>query len=426
MKIRAQITMVLNLDKCIGCHTCSVTCKNVWTNRPGTEYIWFNNVETKPGTGYPKQWEDQDKWKGGWQIDGGKLRLKRGNRPWLLAGIFSNGLLPTIDEYYEPYTFDYQKLQKAPLMKTSPTARPISSITGEVMDKVEGSAAWEDDLGGVDIETVKDTNLDGVQREVYSQYEQTFMFYLPRLCNHCLNPGCVASCPSGSIYKREEDGIVLVDQNKCRGWRMCMTGCPYKKVYYNWSSGKAEKCIFCYPRIESGCPTVCSEACTGRIRYIGVVLYDADKIKALASIENDEDLYEAQRSVFLDPFNLDVIEGAPSGRHIGRVDRGRPEVSRAQAHRMGARIPDAPRIPHASDGLVRPAALSRCRRRRCGQGVDGRRAAEGKRAQDSDSVPRQPACRRQYEGRPRRAVQDAAHAHHREKLQRFRGGSRST
>lgn len=49
MKIRAQIGMVLNLDKCIGCHTCSVTCKNVWTNRPGTEYIWFNNVESKPG-----------------------------------------------------------------------------------------------------------------------------------------------------------------------------------------------------------------------------------------------------------------------------------------------------------------------------------------------------------------------------------------
>lgn len=54
MKIRAQIGMVLNLDKCIGCHTCSVTCKNVWTNRPGTEYIWFNNVESKPGVGYPK------------------------------------------------------------------------------------------------------------------------------------------------------------------------------------------------------------------------------------------------------------------------------------------------------------------------------------------------------------------------------------
>ena len=47
MKIRSQVGMVLNLDKCIGCHTCSVTCKNVWTSREGVEYAWFNNVETK-------------------------------------------------------------------------------------------------------------------------------------------------------------------------------------------------------------------------------------------------------------------------------------------------------------------------------------------------------------------------------------------
>ena len=66
MKIRAQIAMVLNLDKCIGCHTCSVTCKNVWTNREGMEYAWFNNVETKPGIGYPKDWENQKRWNGGW------------------------------------------------------------------------------------------------------------------------------------------------------------------------------------------------------------------------------------------------------------------------------------------------------------------------------------------------------------------------
>src|SRR4029079_7024772 len=66
VKIRAQIGMVLNLDKCIGCHTCSVTCKNVWTSRPGVEYAWFNNVESKLGVGYPKDWENQDRWNGGW------------------------------------------------------------------------------------------------------------------------------------------------------------------------------------------------------------------------------------------------------------------------------------------------------------------------------------------------------------------------
>ena len=75
MRVRAQIGMVMNLDKCIGCHTCSVTCKNVWTNRPGTEYVWFNNVETKPGLGYPRDWEDQERWRGGWKLDrSGRLR----------------------------------------------------------------------------------------------------------------------------------------------------------------------------------------------------------------------------------------------------------------------------------------------------------------------------------------------------------------
>ena len=66
MKIRAQIGMVLNLDKCIGCHTCSVTCKQAWTNRTGVEYVWFNNVETRPGLGYPREHEDQERWEGGW------------------------------------------------------------------------------------------------------------------------------------------------------------------------------------------------------------------------------------------------------------------------------------------------------------------------------------------------------------------------
>jgi nitrate reductase beta subunit len=134
--------------------------------------------------------------------------------------------------------------------------------------------------------------------------------YLPRLCEHCLNPTCVAACPSGAIYKREEDGIVLIDQEACRGWRMCVSGCPYKKIYYNWKTGKSEKCIFCYPRIEAGQPTVCSETCVGRIRYLGVMLYDADRIEEAASAANVEDLYQAQLDIFLDPHDPAVIEQA--------------------------------------------------------------------------------------------------------------------
>mgnify|MGYP000290365599 FL=1 len=311
MKIRAQIAMVLNLDKCIGCHTCSVTCKNVWTSREGVEYAWFNNVETKPGIGYPKEWENQERWKGGWRrTRSGKLVPRIGGKWRVLANIFANPNLPEIDDYYEPFTFDYEHLHSAPESETMPTARPVSLITGERMEKIAWGPNWEEILGTEFAKRSKDKNFDNIQKEIYGQFENTFMFYLPRLCEHCLNPACVAACPSGSIYKREEDGIVLVDQDKCRGWRMCVSACPYKKIYYNWESGKAEKCIFCYPRIEAGEPTVCSETCVGRIRYLGVLLYDADRIAEVAAVEDEHKLYPAQLSLFLDPSDPAVIAQA--------------------------------------------------------------------------------------------------------------------
>ncbi|MGD9597999.1 MAG: nitrate reductase subunit beta [Steroidobacteraceae bacterium] len=314
MKIRAQIAMVLNLDKCIGCHTCSVTCKNVWTSRKGMEYAWFNNVETKPGIGYPKDWENQQRWEGGWERKAnGKLVPKQGGRFGVLARIFANPKMPEIDDYYEPFTFDYENLQTAPELPTAPVARPISLISGRTMEKVEWGPNWEEILGGEFDKRSKDYNFEAVQKDIYGQFENTFMMYLPRLCEHCLNPTCVASCPSGSIYKREEDGIVLIDQDKCRGWRMCVSGCPYKKIYYNWVSGKAEKCTFCYPRIEVGLPTVCSETCVGRIRYLGVLLYDADRIAAAAAVENPADLYQAQLDIFLDPHDPETQRQALAG-----------------------------------------------------------------------------------------------------------------
>ncbi|MCF6196599.1 MAG: nitrate reductase subunit beta [Emcibacter sp.] len=311
MKIRAQIGMVLNLDKCIGCHTCSVTCKNVWTSRAGVEYAWFNNVETKPGVGYPRDWENQSKWNGGWsRLGNGKLKPKMGGKFRVLTKLFANPDLPEIDDYYEPFTFEYDRLQKAPEVHTPPTARPRSAITGEVMDKIEWGPNWEEILGGEFSKRSQDYNFGAMEKDIYGQFENTFMMYLPRLCEHCLNPACAAACPSGAIYKREEDGVVLIDQEKCRGWRMCVSGCPYKKIYFNWESGKSEKCTLCYPRLEAGDPTVCSETCVGRIRYLGVLLYDADRISEAASEEDVEDLYQAQCDIFLDPHDPEVIAQA--------------------------------------------------------------------------------------------------------------------
>ncbi|MEN3541127.1 nitrate reductase subunit beta [Microbispora sp. ZYX-F-249] len=309
-RVMAQLAMVMNLDKCIGCHTCSVTCKQAWTNRAGTEYVWFNNVETRPGQGYPRTYEDQDRWKGGWELNRrGRLQLRAGGRLKKLLTIFANPLMPSIGDYYEPWTYDYDRLFSAPVTEDTPVARPRSLITGEPT-KIEWSANWDDDLAGAPELAPADPVLRKVSDQVKLEFERAFMFYLPRICEHCLNPSCVASCPSGAMYKRSEDGIVLVDQDRCRGWRMCVTGCPYKKVYFNHRTGKAEKCTFCYPRVEVGIPTVCSETCVGRLRYIGLVLYDADRVAEAASTPDEKALYEAQKSVMLDPRDPGVVAAA--------------------------------------------------------------------------------------------------------------------
>jgi nitrate reductase beta subunit len=309
MKIKAQYAMVLNLDKCIGCHTCSIPCKNVWTNRKGAEYMWFNNVETKPGIGYPRKWENQKIHNGGWELNNNRLSLKAGGRAHKLFNLFHNPDLPTIDEYYEPWTYDYDKLISSPNKKHQPAIRPKSQITGE-NTHIKWGPNWEDDLAGVCETGSEDVNFNTLDHSIYLAFKKVFFFYLPRLCEHCLNPACVASCPSGALYKRDEDGIVLVDQERCRGWRYCVSGCPYKKIYFNWHTGRSEKCIFCYPRIEAGMPTLCAHSCVGRIRYVGIVLYDVDRIKWAASVLKAQEVYPAHLEILADPEDPEVINAA--------------------------------------------------------------------------------------------------------------------
>lgn len=253
MKIRSQVGMVLNLDKCIGCHTCSVTCKNVWTSREGMEYAgsttWkVSRASVSRTTGKTR------KWKGGWiRKINGKLQPRMGNRAMLLGKIFANPHLPGIDDYYEPFDYDYQNLHNAPESKHQPIARPRSLITGQRMDKITSGPNWEEILGGEFEKRAKDQNFDNMQKAMYGQFENTFMMYLPRLCEHCLNPACVATCPSGAIYKREEDGIVLIDQTSAAAG-----GCvsPAVRTRRSISTGRAGN-----PRNASSATRVLNPGC---------------------------------------------------------------------------------------------------------------------------------------------------------------------
>ncbi|OGW58776.1 MAG: respiratory nitrate reductase subunit beta [Nitrospirae bacterium RBG_16_64_22] len=217
---KRQLAMVMDLNKCIGCQTCTVACKVQWTNRNGRDYMYWNNVETAPGKGYPKNWQESG---GGWE-----------------GSVLKDGKIPSLaNDYGMPVQLNYEQ---ALFAGTDPWLKATNDPAW--------TPNWDEDEGA-------------------GEFPNSYHFYLPRICNHCTNPACLAACPRGAIYKREEDGIVLVDQSRCRGYRHCVVACPYKKVYFNPLFNRSEKCIFCYPRVEQGIPPACAKQCVGRIRHVG-------------------------------------------------------------------------------------------------------------------------------------------------------------
>jgi len=222
-----QLAMVMDLNKCLGCQTCTMACKTQWTNRNGREYMYWNNVETQPGKGYPRNY----------------MNLHAG---WNKDGTLKTGELPDLEkDYGSPWDYNYEEMMTG----ASDTLKPDKQPTW--------GPNWDEEQGA-------------------GKYPNAYYFYLPRICNHCTNPACLAACPQKAIRKREEDGIVLVDLTLCRGFRLCIRSCPYKKVYFNHALlnkekniiGQSEKCIFCYPRVEKGIPPACAKQCVGRIRHV--------------------------------------------------------------------------------------------------------------------------------------------------------------
>ena len=216
-----QFAAVFDTNKCIACQTCTLACKTTWTSGEGQEYMLWNNVESKPYGYYPL----------GWDVT---LLDSLGPQPWK-------------GNVYEGRT----------LFEAAPAGERVVGWRPDDLDYAHPNVG-EDDCAGV------------IERGAhFTAPHLAWFFYLARICNHCTYPACLASCSRGSIYKRPEDGIVLVDQGRCRGYQECVRACPYKKVFYNPMTGTSEKCIACYPKIEQGIQPQCFETCIGKIRLTG-------------------------------------------------------------------------------------------------------------------------------------------------------------
>jgi len=273
-----QFAFVFNTNRCIGCQTCTMACRSTWTFSKGQEMMWWNNVESKPYGGYPLNWDarllgmleaanphgqvwnDKGKFEGMTIFEAAKARAKGP------GGQEALGYLPSDDDWRSPNTWE-----------DTPTG---------------GSFKKKDQYGG------------SAQLPEHS----VWFFHLARICNHCTYPGCLASCPRKAIYKRDEDGIVLIDQKRCRGYRKCVEGCPYKKAYYRPTTRTSEKCVGCFPRVEgkdknispTGQPaeTRCMSACVGKIRLQGLVEVGEDGTWAKAP-ENPMAFLVRERQVAL-------------------------------------------------------------------------------------------------------------------------------
>ena len=116
-----------------------------------------------------------------------------------------------------------------------------------------------------------------LSKEVFSESEILRSFFVPKLCNQCDNPPCVQVCPVGSTFKTE-DGVILVDDNRCIGCRYCIQACPYGARYLHPEKETADKCTFCYHRITKGLLPACVEVCPTQARIFGDVRSNASPL----------------------------------------------------------------------------------------------------------------------------------------------------
>ncbi len=221
---KKQWSIVFDLNKCIACQTCTLACKTTWTSGKGQEYMFWNNVETKPYGSYPLAWDV-------------RVLEQLGQQAWKAK---------------EPY---YGKT----IFEAADHTERVAHFAPKDEDWMYPNNGEDDCAGRVD------------KGDHINLPHDKWFFYLPRTCAHCTYPACLGACPRKAIYKREEDGIVLIDQSRCKGYGECVRACPYKKSMYNTQTRVSEKCVGCYPAVEQGYQPQCVANCIGKIRIMGFI-----------------------------------------------------------------------------------------------------------------------------------------------------------
>lgn len=256
-----QFAFVFNINRCIACQTCTMACKSTWTFSPGQEHMWWNNVETKPYGGYPQNWDVK--------ILNLLEQANPGGQSWNGGG----------SDQHRPYgVFDGMTVFEA--------AKTAMTGPGRVLGYLPEDQDWQSPNIHEETATGNRGNKGQWDGSAQLPEHRVWFFYLQRICNHCTYPACLAACPRQAIYKREEDGVVLIDQERCRGYRKCVEACPYKKAMYRPTTAVSEKCVACFPRLEGRDPdltpdgaaleTRCMTGCVGKIRLQGLVKIDSN------------------------------------------------------------------------------------------------------------------------------------------------------
>lgn len=264
---RYQFAFVFNINRCIGCQTCTMACKSTWTFSRGQELMWWNNVETKPYGGYPQNWDSK--------LLALLEEANPGGQTWNVAARSEDRPYGQ----YEGWTI-FEAAERHPRPEFGPQAA-LGYLPAD--DEWRSPNIYEDTPTGDQFLKAEPDSFGG---HAELPEHRVWFFHLARICNHCTYPACLASCPRNAIYKRPEDGVVLIDQSRCRGYRKCVEGCPYKKVMYRPNTHTSEKCVACFPRLEGRDPTIspngapaetrCMAACVGKIRLQGLVRISED------------------------------------------------------------------------------------------------------------------------------------------------------